>query len=199
MSRSPLRIHIVTEDDPFYLPVFFRELFAHLPRDRFLVTGVDITPSLNQRTRLALAQKLYRFYGGLDFGRLVIRYAAVKALDLLSPRTLWTGTVPRIAARYGIACRVVPDVNAPEYVERLRRLAPDLLVSVAASQIFKLALLSVPRLEAINIHTGTLPKYRGMMPVFWQMYDRRGSIGITVHTMTTAIDLGAVLLHRETW
>jgi methionyl-tRNA formyltransferase len=197
VSRSPLRIHIVTEEDPFYLPVFFREFFTHLPRDRFIVTGVDITPPLNQKTRLALARKLYSFYGPLDFARLVLRYAAVTALDLLSPRLQWSGTVPRIVASHGIPCRVVPHVNAPEYVEQLRRLDLDLLVSVAASQIFKQQLLSVPRLDAINIHTGTLPNYRGMMPVFWQMYDRRASIGITIHTMTTDIDLGQVLLHRE--
>jgi len=36
-----------------------------------------------------------------------------------------------------------------------------------------------------------------MLPVFWQMYDRQASIGITIHTMTTDIDLGQVLLHRE--
>ena len=36
-----------------------------------------------------------------------------------------------------------------------------------------------------------------MMPVFWQMLDRRDSIGITIHTMTTDIDLGSVLLRRE--
>jgi methionyl-tRNA formyltransferase len=197
MKRSPLRIHIVTEEDPFYLPVFFREFFAHLPRDRFIVTGVDITPPLNQKTRLALARKLYGFYGPVDFARLAIRYAAIKAMDLLSPALVWSGTVPRIVARHGISCRVVPNVNAPGYVEQLRRLDLDLLVSVAASQIFKQPLLSVPRLDAINIHTGTLPRYRGMLPVFWQMYDRRASIGITIHTMTTDIDLGQVLLHRE--
>lgn len=197
MNRSPLRIHIVTEEDPFYLPLFFREFFAHLPRDRFLVTGVDITPPLNQKTRFALARKLKSFYGQVDFARLASRYAARKAMDFLLPPSLWSGTVPRIVARQDISCRVVPNVNAPAYVEHLRQLEPDLLVSVAASQIFKQQLLSVPRLDAINIHTGTLPKYRGMLPVFWQMYDRRSSIGITIHTMTTDIDLGEVLLHRE--
>jgi methionyl-tRNA formyltransferase len=82
-------------------------------------------------------------------------------------------------------------------VEWLRRRRIDLLVSVAASQIFKPELLAVPRLDAINIHTGRLPQYRGMMPVFWQLYDRRSSIGITIHTMTAAIDIGSVLLERE--
>ena len=194
---SPLRLHIITEEDPFYLPVFFHEFLADLPRERFELVGLDITPALNQPTRRALARKLYRFYGGLDFVRLLGRYAVVKALDVLAPHRLWNGTIDRQAARHGIACRVVKDVNAPAYVTELRRLAPDLLVSVAASQIFKPDLLSVPRLAAVNVHTGPLPGYRGMMPVFWQMYDKRKSIVVTLHTMTPEIDVGSILLQRE--
>jgi methionyl-tRNA formyltransferase len=195
MSR-PLRVHIITEEDPFYIPVFFREFLAALPPDRFELVGIDITPPLNQPTRRALARKLYRFYGRLDFVRLLGRYTAAKALDLLVPRRWWSGTIERLAARHRIACRVVQNVNAPVYVERVRRLAPDLLVSVAASQIFKPELLSVPRLAAVNVHTGPLPSYRGMMPVFWQMYDRQRSIVVTLHTMTADIDVGSILLQR---
>jgi methionyl-tRNA formyltransferase len=197
MSPRPLRVHIITEEDPFYLPVFFRAFLAELPRERFDIVGIDITPPLNQPSRRALARRLYRFYGGLDFVRLLGRYAAAKALDRLAPRRLWSGSIGRLAARHRIACRFVENVNAPAYVERLRRLAPDLLVSVAASQIFKPDLLSVPTLAAVNVHTGPLPSYRGMMPVFWQMYDRRPSIVVTVHTMTADVDLGSILLQRE--
>src|SRR2546427_13147185 len=124
MKQSPLRIHIVTEEDPFYLPVFFREFFTLSPRDRFIVTGVDITPPLNQKTRLALARKLHGFYGPLDFARLVLRYAAVNALDLLLPRMAWGGPVPRVVARHGISCPVDPNVNALGNIGQARR--PDL-------------------------------------------------------------------------
>ena len=197
MSARLLRLHVITEEDPFYLPVFFREFLDALPPDRFELLGIDITPPLNQSSRRALAEKLYRFYGGRDFARLLGRYAVAKALDLATPRRAWSGTIERLAARHGVPCRPVRNVNAPAYVAELRRRAPDLLVSVAASQIFKPDLLSVPRLAAVNVHTGPLPSYRGMMPVFWQMYDRRPSIVVTLHTMTAAIDVGAILLERE--
>ena len=67
MSRGALRVFILTEEDPFYLPVFFREFLAGVPRDRVDVLGIDIKPPLNQATRGALARKLYRFYGARDF------------------------------------------------------------------------------------------------------------------------------------
>src|SRR5437868_5468745 len=129
MTRQPLRIHIITEEDPFYLPVFFREFFARLSRHRFVVTGVDITPPLNQQSRQGLARKLYNFYGPVDFVRLGLRYAAVKAKDRLVPPALWAGTIPRIVTREGVAWSVVPNVNAPEYADRLRALDRDLLLS----------------------------------------------------------------------
>jgi methionyl-tRNA formyltransferase len=194
--KRRLSIHVITEEDPFYLPVFFREFFAHLSPARFHLTGVDITPPLNQRRPRALARKLYEFYGPVDFSRLAFAYALAKAKNALFSKR-WPGTVHRIASRHGVPCRVVPNVNAPDYVDTLEALAPDLLVSVAASQIFKERLLSVPRLDAINVHTGPLPHYRGMLPVFWQMYDGRSSIGLTIHTMTTQIDVGEILFQRS--
>ncbi len=191
-----LRIHMITSEDPFYLPAFFREFFVQVPRDRVRVTGIDVTPPLNQKRSSDLARKLYRFYGAVDFGRLTMRYAAARLKDLVLPAT-WPGTVPRIAALHGVPCRTVPQVNADEYVAHLRALDLDLLVSVAASQIFKEPLLCVARLGSINIHTGPLPQYRGMMPVFWQLRDGRPSIGITVHTMTPKIDLGEIVRSRS--
>jgi methionyl-tRNA formyltransferase len=192
-----LRLHIITEEDPFYIPVFFREFLGHLPGAGFVITGVDITPPLNQKRPMTLARRLYDFYGPRDFCRLGFRYAAVRLKDALLPRRRWTGTLRRLLARHGIPWRVVANVNDQVYVAGLRRLAPDLLVSVAASQIFKNELLAVPRLPAINLHSGRLPAYRGMLPVFWQMYDGQSEIGITIHTMTPEIDLGEVLLYRS--
>jgi methionyl-tRNA formyltransferase len=197
VTEPSLRVHIITEEDPFYLPVFFREFFAHLPPRRVVVTGADITPALNQKTSVGLARRLYALYGPRDFVRLGLRYAAVKLKDAVLPRALWTGSLRRLFSSRRIPWRVVANVNDPAYVAGLRRLAPDLLVSVAASQIFKRELLSVPRLQAVNIHSGPLPEYRGMMPVFWQLYDRRSDIGVTLHTMTPEIDLGDVLLYRR--
>jgi hypothetical protein len=39
-----LRVYIITEEDPFYLPEFFREFLAELPQDRFEILSIDITP-----------------------------------------------------------------------------------------------------------------------------------------------------------
>jgi methionyl-tRNA formyltransferase len=66
-------------------------------------------------------------------------------------------------------------------------------VSVAAPEIFLPDLLNVPRLGCINVHSGRLPNYRGMMPTFWQMLRGEQAITITVHKMADKLDAGDVL------
>ncbi len=197
MLDRPLRIHIITEEDPFYLPVFFSAFLAALPRERIELTGIDITPPLNQSGLIPLARRLHEFYGTVDFFRLGLRYAWAKGCNLLLPQSAWSGSVKRMSAAHGVPCHDVDNVNAQPYVERLRALDLDLLISVAASQIFKGDLLSVPRLAAINIHTGRLPSYRGMLPVFWQMYESEPALCATIHTMTLEIDRGDLLLEKD--
>lgn len=191
----PLNVHIVTEEDPFYIPEFFQEFLPIYPRDAIHLTGVDITPPLNQRSRRKLAKRLLRFYGPVDFVRLAFRLAKIKTTNLVV-RGVLDGDLRPLLADHAIESRTVANVNAEEYVSRLRKLQPDLLISVAASQIFKGPLLAVPKLDCLNVHCGALPAYRGMLPVFWQMYDSQPEVGITIHTMTPKIDIGEIVLSR---
>jgi methionyl-tRNA formyltransferase len=89
------------------------------------------------------------------------------------------------------------SVNRPDYIEQVRAIAPDVIVSVAAPEIFRLELLKIPRLGCINIHSGRLPMYRGMMPTFWQMLRGEPAVTITVHRMAERLDAGDVLATRH--
>ena len=80
----------------------------------------------------------------------------------------------------------------------IRQLNLDLIVSVAAPQVFKSALIAVPRIGCINIHNAKLPKYRGMLPNFWQMYHGEKSVGTSIHRINDKIDDGDILLQKET-
>jgi len=64
---------------------------------------------------------------------------------------------------------------------------------VAAPEIFRKGILDAARLRCINIHSGRLPKYRGMMPTFWQLLHGEERATVTVHDMAEKLDAGAVL------
>src|SRR5262245_35065736 len=63
-------------------------------------------------------------------------------------------------------------INAPEVVQRLSDLQPDLLISVNLGYILKEAVLRMPRLGCFNLHTGYLPYNRGAHPNVWAIVDQ---------------------------
>jgi methionyl-tRNA formyltransferase len=58
-------------------------------------------------------------------------------------------------------------------------------------------LIDLPRLGCINIHHAPLPRYRGMMPNFWQLYHGEKSVGITIHKINPKIDEGEIILQKQ--
>jgi methionyl-tRNA formyltransferase len=87
-------------------------------------------------------------------------------------------------------------VNAPEVIARLQSPPPDLFVSAAFGQIFRPALLEVPRIGSINLHASLLPKYRGAAPVQHALLNGERETGITVIWMDAGMDTGDMLLQR---
>lgn len=178
-----MRLLFVTQDDPLYVIHFFDTFFHEYPREEFEIIGMTIGPAFNE-SKLASVRRMLRFYGIPDFTRLVFRFGAAKArrrsIELLARRE----SIPLVAAR---------SVNDPRYVDQVRQLHPDVIVSVAAAEIFKEELLTSARLGCVNVHSGRLPKYRGMMPTFWQMLHSETHATVTVHEMVPRLDAGAVL------
>lgn len=196
MSR---RFCFITQEDPFYVRVFFEEFFRVWPRLEE-IGAVFIAPSMGKRNLWHLAHSMYEFYGPVDFVRLGTRFVRYK---LAARRQIARGakqyySIAQACKAYGVPTEYIPDVNAPEFIERLKAMAPDVLVSVAAPQIFRAPLIGVPRLGCINIHNSKLPKYRGMLPNFWQLYNGERSVGTTVHRINDSLDDGAILLQKET-
>jgi methionyl-tRNA formyltransferase len=190
-----MRILFITQDDPFYVRVFFEEFFkAYKPLDE--VKGVVITKAIGKKSTFALMKQMWEFYGPLDFLRVGTRYAVEKGMGLLQSRFKQGGKsgLKQLCKGYGVEAFHEDNVNGDAFLERAGELAPDLIVSVAASVIFKERLLTLPGKGCVNIHNGRLPKYRGMMPVFWQLYHGESEIGITVHEMNVNIDDGRILL-----
>lgn len=89
-------------------------------------------------------------------------------------------------------------IRAPEAVERLRGLAPDLLVVVAYGQILPLAVLEVPRRGAVNVHASLLPRHRGAAPIARAILAGDHETGVTIMLMDEQLDHGPVLAERAT-
>jgi methionyl-tRNA formyltransferase len=83
--------------------------------------------------------------------------------------------------------------NAPDFVERVRALEPDLFIAAGYMLLLKAQILSLPRVIAANFHASLLPAYRGKHPVFWALRSGEKQCGLTVHEMGTGLDTGDIL------
>lgn len=89
-----------------------------------------------------------------------------------------------------------PSLSTPEDAERLRALAPDVLVSIGLPRIVPQRVLECARIGSINIHNGRLPRYRGHFATFWEVLSGEAVGGVTIHEMTPAVDAGRVLMQE---
>jgi methionyl-tRNA formyltransferase len=178
-----LRVLFITEDDPLYVIRLFEVFFRDYPRETIDVCGVTIDRPFHEPPWKTL-RRMQGLYGTLGVVRIGSRFLRAR----LSGRS-----IANLAAKQSIPMFPASSVNSPEYLETVRRLSPDVIVSVAAPEIFRKDILGIPRLGCINIHSGRLPLYRGMMPTFWQMLQGEPAATVTVHEMAEKLDAGSIL------
>ncbi len=88
-------------------------------------------------------------------------------------------------------------VKAPEVVEEIAALKPDLIIVVAFGQILSQKILDIPRFGCINVHASLLPKYRGAAPIEWAIINGEKVTGVTTMQMNAGLDTGDMLLKSE--
>lgn len=197
-NRKSLNVLFVTQEDPFYVKEFFDEFLDKCP-DFINIKGVIITSTLGKKSFKKLIQQTYNFYGLKGFIKMGFLYIFKKVMERLSKFIPFkkSYSITQMFRRLGIEVQKRNDLNSQAFIEEWKLKDIDVIISVASSIIFKDKLLSLPNWGCINIHHAKLPKYRGMMPNFWQMYNGEKFAGITVHRMNNEIDDGQIILQEE--
>ncbi len=111
--------------------------------------------------------------------------------------TIWFGSVAGLATTHGIPVHTPDDPNGPTFVAEVRRLRPDLIISVYYRRLLSPAILTIPSLGAINMHGSLLPKYRGRAPLNWVLVHGESRTGVTLHHMDAKADHGDIIGQRE--
>jgi len=181
------RILFITQEDPFYIRIFFEEFLKNYS-DKTHILGVVICPTMAKKSTIELVKQMYTFYGIRDFLHMALHYILVKVKG---------NTLKGLCNIYNIPVYKEYNINGDLFLNHWRQQNLDVIVSVAAPSIFKKNLLNLPKWGCVNIHHSKLPHYRGMMPNFWQMYHSEKSSGITVHRINAGIDEGDIILQRQ--
>src|SRR6185312_15076340 len=193
-----MKIEFLTQEDSLYILPFFDEFLRHYAGE-FEITRISCCRAMGKRSRLQLLQELKWLYGVTGLGKLLLQAATAKVLAI-PPRSRAAKrfySIAQLANAYDIPYEHVDNPNKPEFTDALQQRSPDLLISVACPYILKEKLLGIPPRGCINIHHAPLPRYKGMMPTFWQLYHGERTVGLTVHYMGEKLDEGDALLQES--
>ena len=182
-----MRIILITQDEPFFLQESIKRLLEHLPKDTDIVGCVvsDVSPFGKKESFLIKATKTLQIFGIYFFTRYAIKYIFNK---------LFNKSVKQFLSSEGIKLiELNESINSEKSLNKLRALEPDLLISIAGNEIFKKDLINLAPKGCLNLHTGLLPKYRGLMPTFWAMKNKEEYIGVSVFFVDEGIDSGPII------
>src|SRR5262245_24137268 len=176
-----MRIFFLLVDEPFYTSACIEPL---LGRFRSSIVGAAFPAGFFDWKRLRTTIALY---GPISTAGRVARMAVASARG---------GVVHRQFAAHGIPVHDVANVNAPAFLDTLRTLGVDLVVSINTPQRLKAPILALPAHGCLNVHFGMLPRYRGLLPIFHALMNSESSFGVTVHLMDEKLDNGDIVAQQ---
>jgi len=105
--------------------------------------------------------------------------------------------VKKLALQHGLPVYQPLKVKDPEFIEMVKELAPDVIVSAAFGQILPRTFLEIPPYGCINVHASLLPQYRGAAPIQYSVINGETETGITIMYMDAGIDTGDIILQES--
>lgn len=109
---------------------------------------------------------------------------------------LFFDSVARLAAEHGIPVYAPDDVNHPLWVDRIRKLSPDVIFSFYYRKLLCDTILQIPAVGAFNLHGSLLPVYRGRSPLNWVLENGEKETGVTLHRMVSRADAGNIVIQH---
>lgn len=88
--------------------------------------------------------------------------------------------------------------NNPEFLKKLRSIAPDFIVVAAYGKILPKEILELPKYGCINIHGSILPSYRGPAPIHRAVMNGDKETGVTLMHMAEGCDTGDMIAFAKT-
>lgn len=106
--------------------------------------------------------------------------------------------VKAAAMEAGIPVFQPQSVRDEAVLEEIRQMKPELLAVAAYGKILPEALLQIPTVAAVNVHSSLLPKYRGAAPINWAILNGDEETGVTIQHLGVELDAGDIITVRKT-
>lgn len=85
-----------------------------------------------------------------------------------------------------------------EFLNKIREIAPDIIIVAAYGRVLPSAILEIPRLGCVNIHASLLPRFRGAAPIQRSIMEGDQKTGVTLMYMAEGLDTGDMIACAST-
>ncbi|MDB2521419.1 formyltransferase family protein [Planktomarina temperata] len=182
---------IITQNEPIYIVDTVAILIDKLRGIHEVVGCVVLSPSPfgKRETFIEKALKIFKIFGLRFFAYYATKYIMSKLIKKHLGSILEEKNIPQI--------NLEKSINDPSSLAEISKYEPDILLSIAGNEIFKKPLIELAPKGCLNLHTGLLPKYRGLMPTFWALKNKEKEVGVSVFYVDTGIDSGPIAVQRK--
>jgi methionyl-tRNA formyltransferase len=103
-------------------------------------------------------------------------------------------TFQEIAEYVGCRNQTISNINSEAGLSALSKSDPDLVLSIRFGSILREAAIAIPRLGVLNLHSGLLPRYKGILTTLHSLLDGQPEVGCTLHKIDSpSIDAGPIV------
>ena len=191
MSKK-VRVAVLTQEDSFVIPENILLLGKMDSIKLVAVVKIDAAGSLVNRKALFI--KGFGLSQVIKMGLVSIFNGILNIIDGFCFFKLgFLKSLKSVSVVCDSKYKTMIDPNEKSNIDWLVKEKIDLVISYSAPCVFKSELLRLPKFGCINLHCSLLPKYAGLLPSFWTLYEKAETLGATVHEMDNKIDNGAIL------
>ncbi|MDD6920697.1 MAG: methionyl-tRNA formyltransferase [Eubacteriales bacterium] len=101
--------------------------------------------------------------------------------------------VKELALSEGIEVLQPGKIREGDFIDRLKKYNPDLIVVVAYGKILPKEVLDIPKFGCINIHGSLLPRWRGAAPIQRAIMSGDEETGVTIMYLAEGMDTGDMI------
>ena len=138
-----MRIYILSQEEPFYLPKFYKRFIRKLSKDFQIVGSTFFAPFNSQNSWLGVIRDHFDYYGPYMFLKQGLLFTCYKILNFLK---LHHFTDDFFSSKSLFQFHKIPffnpiNINSKEFINHLKDLGVDIIVSVACPKILKKELI----------------------------------------------------------
>jgi len=101
------------------------------------------------------------------------------------------------AQNLGLPVLEYESLHDLEAYRKIKKLTPDLLLTMAYGQLVPNKILQIPNYDSINIHPSLLPRWRGASPIQSAILNGDKKTGVCLTRMVNELDSGPIFVSRE--